>query len=69
MKEFKYVITDKGGIHARPAGALVKEGSRISMQHYHCKRWKSSRCKTYFWSYGTWCKMRRGDHSLHRWRE
>lgn len=25
MKEFKYVITDKGGIHARPAGALVKE--------------------------------------------
>ena len=24
MKEFKYVITDKEGIHARPAGALVK---------------------------------------------
>ena len=27
MKEFKYVITDKGGIHARPAGALVKEAA------------------------------------------
>ncbi len=25
MKEFTYVITDKEGIHARPAGALVKE--------------------------------------------
>ena len=24
MKEFKSVITDKEGIHARPAGALVK---------------------------------------------
>ena len=25
MKEFKYVITDPVGIHARPAGLLVKE--------------------------------------------
>ena len=25
MKEFTYVITDKEGIHARPAGALGKE--------------------------------------------
>ena len=24
MKEFTYVITDKEGIHARPAGDLVK---------------------------------------------
>lgn len=27
MKEFIYVITDKEGIHARPAGALVKEAA------------------------------------------
>lgn len=27
MKEFTYVITDKDGIHARPAGALVKEAA------------------------------------------
>lgn len=27
MKEFTYVITDKEGIHARPAGALVKEAA------------------------------------------
>lgn len=25
MKEFKYTITDEVGIHARPAGMLVKE--------------------------------------------
>ena len=30
MKEFTYVITDPEGIHARPAGALVKEaGTRL----------------------------------------
>ncbi|MDE6607908.1 MAG: HPr family phosphocarrier protein [Lachnospiraceae bacterium] len=27
MKEFKYVIKDKEGIHARPAGLFVKEAS------------------------------------------
>lgn len=29
MKEFQYVITDKEGIHARPAGLLVKEANRF----------------------------------------
>lgn len=36
MKTFEYIITDKLGIHARPAGALVKEAkkfeSRITIQ-------------------------------------
>ncbi|MDD3221875.1 MAG: HPr family phosphocarrier protein [Clostridia bacterium] len=27
MKEFTYVIQDKDGIHARPAGILVKEAT------------------------------------------
>lgn len=27
MKEFKYVIKDKEGIHARPAGLFVKEAA------------------------------------------
>ena len=27
MKEFKYVITDPEGIHARPAGLLVKKAA------------------------------------------
>lgn len=29
MKEFKYVITDELGIHARPAGLLVKEAKKF----------------------------------------
>jgi len=28
MKSFKYVITDNEGIHARPAGLLVKEAAK-----------------------------------------
>lgn len=31
MKEFTYVITDTEGIHARPAGELVKK--RKNMPH------------------------------------
>ncbi|MDE5864853.1 MAG: HPr family phosphocarrier protein [Lachnospiraceae bacterium] len=30
MKEFTYVITDEIGIHARPAGMLVKEAKNFS---------------------------------------
>ena len=29
MKEFKYVITDPVGIHARPAGILAKEAKNF----------------------------------------
>ena len=36
MKSFKYVITDVGGIHARPAGILVKEakatGAKVTLE-------------------------------------
>lgn len=36
MKEFTYVISDPQGIHARPAGLLVKEcakfGSKITLK-------------------------------------
>ena len=30
MKNFKYAITDELGIHARPAGLLVKEAAKFS---------------------------------------
>lgn len=30
MQEFSYIITDREGIHARPAGLLVKEASKFS---------------------------------------
>ena len=29
MKSFEYTITDPVGIHARPAGVLVKEGDKV----------------------------------------
>ena len=32
MKEFKYVITDPEGIHARPAGVLVKEAKNFTSE-------------------------------------
>lgn len=32
MKEFNYTITDPQGVHARPAGVLVKEAANISQQ-------------------------------------
>ena len=35
MKEFKYVITDQEGIHARPAGELVKAAK--AFQYQTCK--------------------------------
>ena len=42
MKEFKYVITDKEGIHARPAGELIKvvKGFNIAKdgKEADCKR-------------------------------
>ena len=31
MKTFNYVITDKVGIHARPAGMLVKEAKNMHL--------------------------------------
>lgn len=30
MKQFRYVITDEIGIHARPAGLLVKEAKNFT---------------------------------------
>lgn len=31
MKEFKYVVTDTEGIHARPAGLLVKKQENLHL--------------------------------------
>lgn len=32
MKEFTYVIKDENGIHARPAGLIVKEAQRFTSE-------------------------------------
>ncbi len=42
MKSFKYVITDELGIHARPAGILVKEVKKYASKVTICAGEKSS---------------------------
>ena len=48
MKEFTYVITDKEGIHARPAGMLVKECNKFSSAFTIKKGDKSGDAKRIF---------------------
>ena len=43
MKEFKYVITDPVGIHARPAGLLVKEAKNFKSTITFIKGAKSAK--------------------------
>ena len=48
MKEFKYVITDPEGIHARPAGELVKVAKEFTSAVTLTKDGKSGDCKRIF---------------------
>ncbi len=43
MKEFNYVVTDPVGIHARPAGLLVKEAKKYECTIMIVKGEKSSK--------------------------
>ncbi|MBQ7559946.1 MAG: HPr family phosphocarrier protein [Synergistaceae bacterium] len=43
MKEFKYVITDPVGIHARPAGLLAKEAKNYKSTITFVKGEKSAK--------------------------
>ncbi len=43
MKQFKYVITDEVGIHARPAGLLVKEAKKYTSEIIIAKGDKSAK--------------------------
>lgn len=40
MQSFEYVITDEVGIHARPAGALVKKAGEFASSIYVVKNGK-----------------------------
>ena len=68
MKQFTYVITDEAGIHARPAGLLVKEAAKFASSttiakgakkgvrerlHYRKGRKEREHHKAYG-SYGSW---------------
>lgn len=48
MREFKYVITDAEGIHARPAGELVKAAKEFACNISITKDGKSGDCKKIF---------------------
>ena len=48
MKEFTYTITDPEGIHARPAGELVKVAKEFSCKITLTKDGKSGDCKKIF---------------------
>ena len=48
MKEFKYVITDPEGIHARPAGELVKAAKAFQCSIKLAKDGKEGDCKKIF---------------------
>ena len=48
MKEFKYTITDPEGIHARPAGELVKAAKQFTSTIKLAKDGKRGDCKKNF---------------------
>ena len=48
MKEFKYVVTDAEGIHARPAGLLVKKAVEFTSSVTIAKVDKSADAKRIF---------------------
>ena len=48
MKEFKYTITDPEGIHARPAGELVKAAKEFASTIKLNKDGKAGDCKRIF---------------------
>lgn len=48
MREFKYVITDPEGIHARPAGELVKAAKAFECSIKLAKDGKEGDCKKIF---------------------
>lgn len=48
MKEFDFVIRDSVGIHARPAGMLVKKAAEFSSKITISKGEKTADCKRLF---------------------
>lgn len=59
MKSFEYTIKDELGIHARPAGMLVKEAKKICIGMHHHKRWKNEKTDSADDANVTWRKAGR----------
>ena len=64
MKEFKYVITDPEGIHARPAGELVKAAKEFNSAITLTKDGKTGDCKRIFGIMGLAVKAGNETYSL-----
>ena len=60
MKQFSYVITDKEGIHARPAGLFVKQAGKFSSKITIAKGEKTGDAKRIFAVMGLGAKMGEG---------
>lgn len=43
MKKFEYIVKDELGIHARPAGLLIKEAKNMKVRLFFPKREKRQR--------------------------
>lgn len=48
MREFRYIVTDPEGIHARPAGELVKIAKGFASDITIAKNGKAMDCKKIF---------------------
>ena len=59
MKEFKYVVTDPEGIHARPAGILVKTVKEFDCDIKIAKDGKAMNAKAIFGVMGL--RVKKGD--------
>ena len=66
MKEFKYVVTDPEGIHARPAGILVKQAAGYTSSVKITKGDKTADDKENLRSDGAWRKNRRRSYDYSR---
>lgn len=65
MKEFKYVVTDPEGIHARPAGMLVKAVKEFSCDIKIAKDGKAMNCKAIFGIMGL--AVKQGEEATSKW--
>ena len=64
MKEFTYIITDPSGIHARPAGLLVKAAKKFEAGIFVEKGYAAHEKGGFekdFYGHGSWGKAGRND--------
>ncbi|MFR0848015.1 MAG: HPr family phosphocarrier protein [Eubacterium sp.] len=61
MREFRYVIKDEQGIHARPAGLFVKEAASCESKITISKDGKEVDAKRILGVMGLWAVKRTGN--------